>query len=135
MVLAVDEESFDSSEDGHMKMIVEQRQDLIVGGRMSTGLMAVVTAMAMCEHVDVYGFGLGMSREQFDRWQRLRQDSNETSETCDRTQVYARYHHLDDLASIRCRWLNDHDFTAEHRLLDALHARGFLNLVKMSVLT
>ena len=38
-------------------------------GRISTGLFAVATAMAMCRHVDIFGFGLGLSLAQFESLQ------------------------------------------------------------------
>ena len=96
------------------------KQQLGVVSTLSTGLLTILTAMSLCTHVDVYGFGLGISTEVYSAQTHLHSD-------CNRTEVYARYYHSSGERGPRCDRPEHHDrhnFGAEYEVLAALHKRG-----------
>ena len=110
---------------------------------MSTGLFALVTAMTMCSHVDVYGFGIGMGkRNATNEWQTHLLN---VTRVCGAAKAYTRYYQTPDYEDFDC--LDDpdeadnepnppaagdpfegasHDFELEHVLLDVLHSQGHI---------
>ena len=96
--------------------------------RMSTGLLAVATALTLCQHVDLYGFGLGLSEEEYASRQQRAQHLD-----CPRSQVYARYYSLESLGlQDYCLPEPDllvdktHNWGLETALLNGLDSAGFL---------
>ena len=105
--------------------------------KWSNGLLAVATALALCEHVELYGFGLGLSQEGYAKWKRRNPKLD-----CPRSQVYGRYYSLESLGlrdyclpevNLNNSLWHTHNWRFELALLHGLDSASFLTWNRKSV--